>query len=209
MESRSKNINSFWGYLLIEELARNNFTSYNISPRSRSTPLTIAAAENKKTDKIIFIDERTAAFHALGYGRATGNPAVVICTSGTAAANLYPAIIEAKKSQIPLILLTADRPPEWTDQQDGQTIKQQHIYQNHIKSSYQFPVSFEHKDAIWHANRIVNEAILKAQTIPQGPAHINVPIREPFYPDRNEVWQYSRDVKTISDYSMAEIENSK
>jgi 2-succinyl-5-enolpyruvyl-6-hydroxy-3-cyclohexene-1-carboxylate synthase len=100
MESRWKNINSFWGYLLIEELVRNDITCFCISPGSRSTPLTIAAAENEKAEKIIFFDERAAAFYALGYARAYGKPAAVICTSGTAGANFYPAIIEAKNSQI-------------------------------------------------------------------------------------------------------------
>lgn len=112
MESRLKNINSFWGYLLIDELVRNGITRFCISPGSRSTPLTIAAAENPNAENIVCIDERGSAFYALGYSRATGKPAAIICTSGTAAANFYPAIIEARQSNIPLIIITADRPPD-------------------------------------------------------------------------------------------------
>ena len=101
MESRLKNINSFWGYLLIDELVRNDITYFCISPGSRSTPLTVAAAENDRAEKFVCLDERAAAFHALGYARATGEPAVVITTSGTAVPNLYPSIIEAYYSTIP------------------------------------------------------------------------------------------------------------
>ena len=106
------NINSYWGYLIVEELARNKITYFCISPGSRSTPLTVAAAGNRSVKNIIIFDERGAAFHALGYARATGIPAVLLCTSGTATANYLPAIIEAHQSCIPLVVITADRPPE-------------------------------------------------------------------------------------------------
>jgi 2-succinyl-5-enolpyruvyl-6-hydroxy-3-cyclohexene-1-carboxylate synthase len=186
MESRSKNINSFWGYLLIEELARNNITSFIISPGSRSTPLTIAAAENKKTDKIISIDERTAAFHALGYARATGNPAVVICTSGTAAANLFPAIVEAKKSQIPLILLTADRPPELRDTGANQTIDQVKMYGNYLNWQFDLPCPDIQIPAKFVLSTI-DQVIHKAKNNPPGPVHLNCMFREPLEPGQQDL----------------------
>ena len=105
------NINSFWGSLIVEELVRNGITLFCISPGSRSTPLTIAAAENKSARVKIFFDERGAAYFALGYASALNKPAVLICTSGTAGANYLPAVIEAFRSRIPLLVLTADRPP--------------------------------------------------------------------------------------------------
>jgi 2-succinyl-5-enolpyruvyl-6-hydroxy-3-cyclohexene-1-carboxylate synthase len=121
----------------------------------------------------------------------------VICTSGTAVANLYPGIIEAFYQQVPLIVLTADRPPEWIDQQDGQTIRQQNIFQNHVLGSYQLPVSFKDPDDHWHANRLVNEAILKATGEIPGPVHINIPFREPFYPLALESFSYSKSLRIV------------
>jgi len=112
MKSESANINLFWASLIVEELVRNHVDYFCISPGSRSTPLTVAAARHPRAKTILCFDERGAAFHALGYGRATGRAAAVICTSGTAAANYYPAIIEAAVDQVPLLVLTADRPPE-------------------------------------------------------------------------------------------------
>ncbi len=124
MESRWKNINSYWGFLLIDELVRNGVEFFCISPGSRSTPLTIAAAENPNANTIICHDERGAAFYALGYGCATGRPGALICTSGTASANYFPAIVEAHQSNIPLLILTADRPPELQDTGANQTVDQ-------------------------------------------------------------------------------------
>ena len=181
MESRSKNINSFWGYLLIEELVRNDITCFCISPGSRSTPITIAAAENKQADKIICLDERAAAFYALGYSRATGKPAVVICTSGTAAANYYPAVIEAKNSQTPLILITADRPPELRETGANQTINQVRMFSNFPKWQFDLPCP----DTKIPANFVlstIDQAVHQAKSVPSGPVHLNCMFREPLEP---------------------------
>lgn len=168
-----------------------------ISPGSRSAAITLAFARFTGISSYVIPDERSAGFIALGLAQSSGNPVALICTSGTAAANLYPAIIEAFYQQVPLLVLTADRPPELTDQSDGQTIRQQHLYQNHILGFYQFPVAFDHADAHWHANRLVNEAILRATGDPKGPVHINVPIREPFYPLENEQFHYEENTRII------------
>lgn len=183
---------------IAEICAKHGITQAVICPGSRSAALTLAFSRHHGIKTYVIPDERSAGYIAVGMTQSSGKPVVVICTSGTAAANLYPAIIEAFYQQIPLLILTADRPPEWIDQQDGQSIRQHNLYQNHILASYQFPVSLESAEAIWHANRMVNEAILKSKGGTCGPVHINVPIREPFYPNADEVWQYSRDVRIIS-----------
>jgi len=183
---------------IAEICARHGIIQAVICPGSRSAALTLAFARHPEIDTFVIPDERSAGYIAMGLAQSSQKTVAIICTSGTAAANLYPAIIEAFYQGIPLLFLTADRPPEWIDQQDGQTIRQQNIYQNHVKACYQFPVSFDHQDAVWHAHRIVNEAILKTRGRSNGPVHINVPIREPFYPDPDEKWEYSKDIKIIS-----------
>jgi 2-succinyl-5-enolpyruvyl-6-hydroxy-3-cyclohexene-1-carboxylate synthase len=186
MESRWKNINSFWGYLLIEELVRNDITCFCISPGSRSTPLTIAAAENEKAEKIIFFDERAAAFYALGYARAYGKPAAVICTSGTAGANFYPAIIEAKNSQIPLIILTADRPPELRDTGANQTIDQVGMYGKFINWQFDLPCPDTNISAKFLLST-VDQAVHQSGSIPAGPVHLNCMFREPLEPTAQDL----------------------
>ena len=123
-----KNLNIFWAQLIIEELIRGGVDYFCISPGSRSTPLVVAAARNKNARCMISYDERGSAFHALGYARATNKPAAVITTSGTAVANLYPAVIEAATDNVPMILLTADRPAELIDTSANQTIDQEYIF---------------------------------------------------------------------------------
>lgn len=106
----------------------------------------------------------------------------MICTSGSAAYNFAPAIAEAYFQHTPLLVLTADRPNEWIDQLDGQTIRQKELYGNHVKKYFELTLDYSHPDSEWHANRIVNEAINLANTGQKGPVHINVPLREPLYP---------------------------
>ena len=102
------NWNKCWGEWIIEELVRHGTLCFCISPGSRSTPLTAAVARNDLAKSVVFYDERAAAYFALGHARATGKPAVLICTSGTAGANYLPAVIESSIEQIPLLVLTAD-----------------------------------------------------------------------------------------------------
>ncbi|MGB3618690.1 MAG: 2-succinyl-5-enolpyruvyl-6-hydroxy-3-cyclohexene-1-carboxylic-acid synthase, partial [Catalinimonas sp.] len=137
-------------------------------------------------------DERAAAFVALGIAQQTGVPTALVCTSGTAALNWGPAVAEAFFQRVPLLLLTADRPPEWVDQWDGQTIRQRNVYGAHVKWSAELPVSHDHPDARRHLNRLVNEAILYARAFPAGPTHLNVPIREPFYPTPGEPYTFGQ-----------------
>ena len=168
-----------------------------LCPGSRSAPLTLAFAQHPKITTRTISDERSAAFVALGISQQTRMPAVLVCTSGSAAYNFAPAIAEAFFQQIPLIVLTADRPSEWIDQMDGQTIRQKNIYGTHVKKSFDLPQEYEHADNRWHINRIVNEAINLAQEFPNGPVHINAPFREPLYPTKGETINFSLEIKTI------------
>ena len=152
-----------------------------LSPGSRSAPLALSFIRNKDINHFILPDERSAAYTALGIARQTQSPVVLVCTSGTAALNYAPAIAEAFFSEIPLIVLTADRPPEWIAQADNQSIYQENIYGKHVKAFYNFPVEFTHPDAVWQAQRQMNEGLILSMEGKRGPVHINVPLREPLY----------------------------
>ena len=143
------------------------------------------------------MDERAAGFMALGLAQQTRTPVGLVCTSGTAVLNYGPAVAEAFYQQIPLLVFTADRPPEWIDQQDGQTIRQQNIYGPHCRGSFNLPVDYTHPDAQWHAERIMAEAINRATTPIPGPVQINVPLREPLYPPSGQLIDPQANPKTI------------
>lgn len=170
----------------VEILYRQGLRRAVISPGSRSAPLTIAFARHPGIDCLVIPDERAAAFIALGLSQASNLPVVIVSTSGTATLNLAPALAEAYYRHISLIAFTADRPPEWIGQMEGQTINQSDIFKNYTLASYSLPVNDVHPDAQWHCNRIISEAINKSKGPTTGPVHINIPIREPFYPDPNE-----------------------
>ncbi|MBC5774818.1 2-succinyl-5-enolpyruvyl-6-hydroxy-3-cyclohexene-1-carboxylic-acid synthase [Pontibacter sp. KCTC 32443] len=184
---------------IAEICARKGVENVVLSPGSRCAPLTIAFARHPKLKVKTVSDERAAAFIALGMALTTGKPTVLICTSGTAALNYAPAVAEAFFQQVPLLILTADRPPEWIDQLDGQTIRQQNVYGQHIKQSYTFPVDFSHPDSVWHSERMVSEALNETIAYPPGPVHINIPLREPFYPAPGEEIAFDADVKIIEE----------
>ncbi|MDN4164126.1 2-succinyl-5-enolpyruvyl-6-hydroxy-3-cyclohexene-1-carboxylic-acid synthase [Cytophagales bacterium LB-30] len=166
-----------------------------VSPGSRSALLTLAFVRHPAFRPKVISDERAAAFMALGMAQVHKVPTVLICTSGTAVYNFAPAVAEAYYQQVPLLVLTADRPPEWIGQWDGQTIQQQQIFGQHVKSSMQLPASYQHPDEVWHVQRIVSDSFHQAISYPQGPVHINVPIREPFYPQAGEVFAYSKNLR--------------
>lgn len=172
-------------YRVSEICAFGGIENVVICPGSRSAALTLAFVRSKKFRVQVITDERSAAFVALGLAQASGKATVLICTSGTAALNFSPAVAEAFFQEIPLLVLTADRPPEWINQHDGQTIFQQNIYGRHIIKSYDFPADYTHPDAVWMIERQTNEALAFAR---RGPVHINIPIREPFYPEEGEVY---------------------
>jgi 2-succinyl-5-enolpyruvyl-6-hydroxy-3-cyclohexene-1-carboxylate synthase len=185
---------------IAEICAQHGIVNIVLSPGSRCAPLIIAFARHGAFQVRTVSDERAAAFIALGMALTTGKPTVLVCTSGTAALNYAPAVAEAYFQHVPLLLLTADRPPEWIDQMDGQTIRQQNVFGQHIKDSFSFPVDFSHPDAVWHSERLVSEAINISNNFPAGPVHINIPLREPFYPKRSESVSYSQSIKVITEY---------
>jgi 2-succinyl-5-enolpyruvyl-6-hydroxy-3-cyclohexene-1-carboxylate synthase len=153
-----------------------------LSPGSRNAPLTISFARNEKIQKWIIPDERSAGFIALGIAQKTNSPVVLCCTSGTALLNYAPAIAEAFYREIPLIVLSADRPPELIDQRDGQTIRQFDALKNHVKETIQLPVIID-KETSEEYQEFLIKALDSAKKLPLGPIHLNVPFKEPFYPD--------------------------
>jgi 2-succinyl-5-enolpyruvyl-6-hydroxy-3-cyclohexene-1-carboxylate synthase len=187
---------------IAEICARKGIKNAVVSPGSRSAPLVLSFARNDKLKTWIFSDERSAGYIACGMSAYTETPTVIICTSGTATFNLAPAVSEAFYQQIPLVVLTADRPPEWIDQYDNQTIRQNNIYGSHVKKSYSLPVSFGHADDAWYCSRIVSEAINLSMTGQRGPVHINVPLREPLYPEYDKQLSPSDDLAIIESNRM-------
>jgi 2-succinyl-5-enolpyruvyl-6-hydroxy-3-cyclohexene-1-carboxylate synthase len=172
-------MNRLWGYLIVEELVRNGVDYFVISPGSRSTPLTATVAQHPQAQKIVCLDERGAAFHALGYARATGNPAVLICTSGSAAANYLPAVIEASIDHIPLIILSADRPPELRQTGANQTIDQVNLYGSYPKWQFDLPCPTGEISPTLVLTTI-DLAVSKSRQAPGGVVQLNCMFREPF-----------------------------
>jgi 2-succinyl-5-enolpyruvyl-6-hydroxy-3-cyclohexene-1-carboxylate synthase len=148
-----------------------------ISPGSRNAPI-LFALNHLKRNCYSIIDERSAGFMALGMAKHTRQPVILNCTSGTASLNYYPAIAEAFYARVPLIVITADRPPEQIDAWDGQAIRQKNVYRNHIRGEFQTPDSFDDESAF---TAIAQQVVNCLQSEIPGPVHINVPIREPFY----------------------------
>ena len=174
--------NSHWAQLLVEELTRCGCRYFVISPGSRSTPLVVAAARHRAVTTQVAVEERGAAFHAVGYGRAAGRPAVLICTSGTALANYLPAVVEAAQDQVPLLVLSADRPPELQAAGANQTIMQRGIFGGYVRWSFELPVPAPRVDP-----RVVlttvDQAVFRAAAAPAGPVHLNCPFPEPLEPE--------------------------
>ncbi|MDO1447660.1 2-succinyl-5-enolpyruvyl-6-hydroxy-3-cyclohexene-1-carboxylic-acid synthase [Rhodocytophaga aerolata] len=190
---------------IAEICAQRHVTQCILSPGSRCAPLTLAFVRHLQIHTRTIPDERSAAFIALGMASQSRQTVVLVCTSGTAVLNYAPAITEAYYQQVPLLVLTADRPSEWIEQQDGQTIRQREVYGKHVKASFELPVAFTHPDAEWHTYRIINEALTIAQTYPFGPVHINVPLREPLYPSAGEEVVFDKTVRIIQPFKPEQI----
>lgn len=151
------------------------------SSGSRNAPLIIAFNQHGGFTSYSIHDERSAAFVALGMAQQTGETVAIACTSGSATLNYAPAVAEAYYQRIPLLVITADRPLEWIDQGEGQTMKQHNIYSNFIKASFEIFQETSHPDEIWYNTRMFNEAINLCRIPPFGPVHVNLPLREPLY----------------------------
>lgn len=159
---------------------RNGLDTFCLSPGSRSTPLAVAIAEHPKAKCFVHFDERGAAFFALGHARATGKAAVWVTTSGTAVANGLPAIIEAHNDRVPMIALTADRPPELRDTDSNQTINQVKIFGDFVQAHFDVPAPTEDLDTSFLLSTI-DQAIARTMR-PKGAVHLNCQFREPLAP---------------------------
>ena len=180
MNSGWPHINSLQADLIIEELVRSGIDYFCLSPGSRSTPLTAAAALHRQAQTRMHFDERGAAFHALGYARATGRPAVLVCTSGTAAVNYFPAIVEASMDRVPMLVLTADRPPELRGTGANQTIDQVKLYGGYVRQFVDLPCPEESIPPAF-VLATIDEAVARSLE-DAGPVHLNSPFREPLAP---------------------------
>ncbi|KAF0816385.1 MULTISPECIES: 2-succinyl-5-enolpyruvyl-6-hydroxy-3-cyclohexene-1-carboxylic-acid synthase [unclassified Cytobacillus] len=177
----------------VAELVKSGVEDVVVSPGSRSTPMAMVMAEHPELRVHIHVDERSAAFFALGLAKASKKPAALLCTSGTAAANYYPAIVEARYSRVPLIVLTADRPHELRDVGAPQAIDQIHLYGNNVKWFVEMAPPEKSEEMLRYARAVCARAASAAMSSPAGPVHLNFPFREPLVPhlDRADLFELS------------------
>ncbi len=166
---------------IVETLAAMGLREVVLCPGSRNAPLVISFNRHTAFRCTSIRDERSAAFFAMGMALELKQPVAVVSTSGSAALNFAPAISEAYYQRIPLIVITADRLKEWTDQGDGQTINQTNLYQNYIRKSYELRGDAASESDRWHNNRCLNEGWNIATLTNKGPVHFNIPLSEPLY----------------------------
>jgi 2-succinyl-5-enolpyruvyl-6-hydroxy-3-cyclohexene-1-carboxylate synthase len=177
--------NEEWAYQLIDALIAQKVDYFCCAPGSRSSPLALAIANHPKARHRIHFDERGLCFHALGYAKATKKPAVVVATSGTAIGNWMPGVMEASNERIPLILLSADRPPELRDCGANQTCDQVKLFNNFVRWQIDLPCPEDRISKRYLASS-VNHAVAMASYPPQGPVHLNCMFREPLFSMRKE-----------------------
>ncbi len=181
MNVEAPNLNALWCRLLVEELYRSGVRLIALAPGSRSSPLALAAIEHPRMETVVHFDERALAFLALGWARSTGRPAAVITTSGTAVANLFPAVAEASLDHIPLLLITADRPPELRDTAANQTMDQVKIFGSYVRWQFDLPCP-DPAVPLRMLLTTVDQAVARSTQIQPGPVHLNQMFREPLAP---------------------------
>lgn len=177
-----RNTNSLWSSVLVETLFRCGVRQAVTSPGSRCTPLTIALARHEGIEAIPVLDERSAAFFALGLAKQNRRPVVLVCTSGTAGANYFPAVIEARESGVPLLVITADRPPEMRECASGQTIDQQKLFGSFPVWYHELAVPEATLDRLRYLRQTTAHACERTQRPAAGPVHLNAPFRDPLPP---------------------------
>ena len=188
MVIRAPNLNHLWTTLLIEELVRNGVDTFCIAPGSRNAPLSVAVARHRRARCIVHHDERGAAFHALGYACGSGIPAAVVTTSGSALANVWPAVVEASLAHVPLIVLSADRPPELQDSGANQTMDQIGFFGDYVRWSANLPCPSTSVDPAVVLTT-VDQAVSRCRPPAAGAVHVNCMFREPLAPtDRGECY---------------------
>ncbi|SFS07409.1 2-succinyl-5-enolpyruvyl-6-hydroxy-3-cyclohexene-1-carboxylate synthase [Halomicrobium zhouii] len=176
------NLATLWGETIVDELAASGLDAVCVAPGSRSTPLTVAFADHPDVRVFSHLDERSAAFFALGRSRKTGEPTALVCTSGTAAANFHPAVIEADRSRVPLVVLTADRPAELRDSGANQTVDQTKLYGDAVRSYRCLPEPAAEDRRLRSLRTTVCRALATSTGTPPGPVHLNVPVAKPLEP---------------------------
>lgn len=177
--NKSINLNYLWSKFFVDQLALYGLKYVSISPGSRSTALTTAFAENKGIKKFVIVDERSSAFFALGLAKKTGEPVALVTTSGTATANLYPAIIEAYQQRVPLIICTTDRPEYLRESGANQTINTKDLYKNHIRYSKDVALPKLSINSFSNLQRVVEKAFTTAVVQNRGPVHLNFQFEKP------------------------------
>ncbi|MHA2169406.1 MAG: 2-succinyl-5-enolpyruvyl-6-hydroxy-3-cyclohexene-1-carboxylic-acid synthase [Candidatus Kariarchaeaceae archaeon] len=200
----SSNKNTYWAKIFVDELVQCGLQNVCIAAGSRSTPLTLAFAENKKVKSYSHVDERSAGFFALGLAMSSRKPVALVCTSGTAAANFHPAILEAWYARIPLLILTADRPHHLRSFGANQTMDQIKLYGNHVKWFVDVspPREDPSEEDIKYLQTLASRVYAESQFLPSGPVHLNFPFSKPLTPSStnpeeetgNEVNETSRKI---------------
>ena len=171
-----------WSSICVETLHRLGLTTAIICPGARSTPFTIAFAQHPSIEAISILDERSAAFFGLGLAKRSHRAVALICTSGTAGANFYPAVIEAHVSRVPLLVLTADRPPELRDCNAGQAIDQQKLYGSFVNWYAEMAIPAADLGRLAYARQTMVTAWERSHFPTPGPVHLNLPLRDPLAP---------------------------
>ncbi len=179
--------------ILADLLIAHGVNQIVMSPGSRNTPLIIALSRRENLKCHVVIDERSAAFIALGMGIQSGKPVGLVCTSGTALLNYAPAIAEAFYRQIPLVVISADRPQEWIDQDDSQTLWQQDALAPYVKRSCDLNAHLDFPNGKWVCDRLINDVLIEAVNGRKGPVHINIRLDAPL----NKMIKYDADSSRI------------
>jgi len=174
--------NTLWARSFVDELARAGIRDVVLAPGARSTPLVLAFSRDGRFRLRVHLDERSGAFFALGVGKATGFPAVMLTTSGTAAANVHPAVVEACESETPLLVVTADRPPRLRGSDANQTVDQLRLYGRHARDFFDVPLPVLGGPELRHLRTVACRAVTATLGPPAGPVHVNFPFDKPLEP---------------------------
>lgn len=177
-----RNVNTLWASVLVETLARSGLKTAIVCPGSRSTPLTVAFARHPEIEAIPILDERSASFFALGIARRTHQSVVLVCTSGSAGANFFPAVVEAREGRVPLLILTADRPPELRNCNAGQAIDQQKLFGSFVNFYSEVAIPSTELSMLRYLRQTTLNAMQQTQYPIPGAVHLNLPFREPLAP---------------------------
>lgn len=191
---------------LVSLFKANGIRHIVISPGSRNAPIAQSFAVDKYFKCFSIVDERSAAYFAIGLIYKLQTPVALCCTSGSAILDYGPAISEAYYHELPLIIVSADRPQAWIGQMDGQTLPQPGIFSNIVKKSVNLP-EVNDDESLWFCNRLINEAILSCRHHGDGPVHINVPISEPLFDFSVEELPESRVIKSLKSEELPEIDD--